>query len=113
MGWDFAIRPLAALAGFSSKKLYGRFAGTKQSGRNDEVGAWWGSTVSISPKFHYNKLGELSLQNLSVQHKKPDVQDSYNQHASFHIRSAKQTHKKQLKNKIVYHVLKINLIYFH
>ena len=37
--------PLAALTEFSYKKMYERFIGTKKSGRNNEVGVRWGSTV--------------------------------------------------------------------
>ena len=35
--WDFTMWPLTVLTGFYYKEIYGRFAGTKKSGRNNEV----------------------------------------------------------------------------
>ena len=35
--WNFRMCPLAELTGFSYKKLYGHFAGTEKTGRNNEV----------------------------------------------------------------------------
>lgn len=40
-GWDFSIWP---------KKIFGRFAGTKRSGRIDEVKVTRGSTVTFGKK---------------------------------------------------------------
>ena len=48
-GWDFRMWPLArltwvaGLTGFSYKKTNGRFAGTKKTGRNNEVNVRQGS----------------------------------------------------------------------
>ena len=39
------INGVAALTGFYYKKMYGHFAGTKNSGRNNEVAVRRGSTV--------------------------------------------------------------------
>ena len=39
------INGVAALTGFYYKKMYGHFAGTKKSGRNNEVAVRRGSTV--------------------------------------------------------------------
>ena len=39
------INGVAALTGFYHKKMYGHFAGTKNSGRNNEVAVRRGSTV--------------------------------------------------------------------
>ena len=41
------INGVAALTGFYYKKMYGYFAGTKQSGRNNEVAIRRGSTIII------------------------------------------------------------------
>ena len=47
------ISGVVALTGCFYKKMYGRFAGSKKSGRNNEVVVWRGSTVApkISPKY--------------------------------------------------------------
>ena len=42
------INGVAALTGFYYKKMYGRFAGTKQSGRINEVAVRRGSTVLVT-----------------------------------------------------------------
>ena len=42
------INGVAALTGFYYKKMYGHFAGTKKSGRNNEVAVRRGSTVALS-----------------------------------------------------------------
>ena len=39
------INGVVALTGFSYEEMYGRFAGTKKSGRNNEVVVRRGSTV--------------------------------------------------------------------
>ena len=39
------INGVAALTGFYYKKMYGHFAGTKNSGRNNELAVRRGSTV--------------------------------------------------------------------
>ena len=39
------INGVATLTGFYYKKMYGRFAGTKKSSRNNEVAVRRGSTV--------------------------------------------------------------------
>ena len=39
------INGVVALTGFSYEQMYGRFAGTKKSGRNNEVVVRRGSTV--------------------------------------------------------------------
>ena len=39
------INGVVALTGFSYEKMYGRFAGTKKSGRNNEVPVRQGCTV--------------------------------------------------------------------
>ena len=41
------INGVVALTGFSYEEMYGRFAGTKKSGRNNEVVVRRGSTVPI------------------------------------------------------------------
>ena len=47
------ISEVVALTGCFYQKMYGRFAGSKKSGRNNEVVVWRGSTVApkISPKY--------------------------------------------------------------
>ena len=47
------ISGVVALTGCFYKKMYGRFAGSKKSDRNNEVVVWRGSTVApkISPKY--------------------------------------------------------------
>ena len=55
------INGVVALTGFSYEEMYGRFAGTKKSGRNNEVVVRRGSTViqiiddyyAISQQFLY------------------------------------------------------------
>ena len=44
------INGVVALTGFSYEEMYGRFAGTKKSGRNNEVVVRRGSTVLTSVK---------------------------------------------------------------
>ena len=48
------INGVVALTGFSYEEMYGRFAGTKKSGRNNEVVVRRGSTVitKSSPHLH-------------------------------------------------------------
>ena len=41
------INGVTSLMGFSYKKMYGRFAGTKESGRNNGVAVRRGSTVEL------------------------------------------------------------------
>ena len=41
------INGVVALTGFSYEEMYGRFAGTKKSGRNNEVVVRRGSTVVV------------------------------------------------------------------
>jgi len=43
------INRVAAFTGFSYKKMYGRFAGTKKSGRDNEVTVRRSSTVCANP----------------------------------------------------------------
>ena len=40
------INEVAALTGFSYEKMYGRFVGTKNIGRSNELAVRWGSTVA-------------------------------------------------------------------
>ena len=42
------INGVVALTGFCYEEMYGRFAGTKKSGRNNEVVVRRGSTVIVS-----------------------------------------------------------------
>ena len=44
------INGVVALTGFSYEEMYGRFAGTKKSGRNNEVVVRRGSTVALIRK---------------------------------------------------------------
>ena len=44
------INGVVALTGFSYEEIYGRFAGTKKSGRNNEVVVRRGSTVASKKK---------------------------------------------------------------
>ena len=52
------INGVIALTGFSYEEMYGRFAGTKRSGRNNEVVVRRGSTV-------YNYLNQNSCSSRS------------------------------------------------
>ena len=52
------INGVVALTGFSYEEMYGRFAGTKKSGRNNEVVVRRGSTVypMVSAMTSYSSL---------------------------------------------------------
>ena len=51
------INRVAALTGFYYKKMYGHFAGTKKSGRINEVAVRRGSTVYYSQNPNWNSYG--------------------------------------------------------
>ena len=50
------INEMAPLTSFSYKTMYEHFAGTKKSGRNNEVAVWWGSTVLLYVVFIFSLI---------------------------------------------------------
>ena len=60
------INGVAALTGFYYKEIYGCFAGTKKSGRNNEVAVRQGSTVFRSQG--RNEIGLFLNDTVSLPH---------------------------------------------